>query len=131
MKSASPLVYLGIGAAIATGALFLMSQATPPARHSSASGEARDGRFQIVMPDSVRADIFLLDTHEGRVWVNTELSYLGGKPEVWMYARRIDGPEENVEFHKQIWAVDEAMRKAAAAAEEKLKAAEEAEKKKR
>jgi hypothetical protein len=30
MKSASPLVYLGIGAAIATGALFLMSQSVPP-----------------------------------------------------------------------------------------------------
>jgi hypothetical protein len=30
MKSASPLVCLGIGAAIATGALFLQSQAVPP-----------------------------------------------------------------------------------------------------
>lgn len=30
MKSASPLVYLGAGAAITTGALFLMSQAVPP-----------------------------------------------------------------------------------------------------
>ena len=37
MKSASPLVYLGLGAAIATGALFLMSQSVPPTSPHSGS----------------------------------------------------------------------------------------------
>lgn len=89
MKSASPLVYLGIGAAVATGALFLMSQAT---------GDARDGRFQIVMRDGLRADTFLLDTHEGRVWQMTEFSFLDGKPTAWLFTERIDTSAELTEY---------------------------------
>jgi hypothetical protein len=39
MKRASPLVFLGLGAAIATGALFLMSQAVPQtSTHSGSYG---------------------------------------------------------------------------------------------
>ncbi len=109
MKSASPLVYLGIGAAIATGALFLMSQATPPARHSSASGEARDGRFQIVMPDSVRADIFLLDTHEGRVWSYHRYISLDTEPVVWRCMLRLDTFAESGEFFRG-WKASEEKR---------------------
>ncbi len=37
MNRASPLVFLGLGAAIATGALFLMSQAVPPTPNHSGS----------------------------------------------------------------------------------------------
>lgn len=51
---------------------------------------AVDGRYQIVVNPSVRADTFLLDTQTGRVWRLTRYTNLKGNPEVWLYMDRVD-----------------------------------------
>ena len=58
------------------------------------SGATAEGRFQIVMRDGVRADTFLLDTQEGRVWRLTQLTDIDGQPSVWLPMERIDSADD-------------------------------------
>ncbi|NTU54512.1 MAG: hypothetical protein HGA97_12645 [Chlorobiaceae bacterium] len=69
----------------------LAAQAQDAGRPASdRRGTSTDGRFQIVMRDGVRADTFLLDTQEGKVWQQTQITDVEGQPTVWMFMERID-----------------------------------------
>jgi hypothetical protein len=58
------------------------------------SGATTEGRFQIVMRDGVRADTFLLDTQEGRVWQLTQFTGIDSQPTVWVPMKRIDSAKD-------------------------------------
>jgi hypothetical protein len=64
----------------------------------------------MVLRDGVRADTFLLDTHEGRVWILTEYTSLDSKPVAWRHMDRLDTLEESVEFYRSWEAVEKAAK---------------------
>ena len=48
------------------------------------------GRYRIVMRDGIRADTFLLDTVDGRVWRPRTYTDVEGGPQVWVLENRFD-----------------------------------------
>lgn len=55
---------------------------------------SRIGRFQIVMNPQVRADTFLVDTENGRIWQQVRYTDVKGEPLVWQYQERVDNAVE-------------------------------------
>ena len=52
------------------------------------------GRYQIFFSPYGRADTFLVDTDNGRIWVHAEFSGLQGKPIIWEPEVRLDTTQE-------------------------------------
>lgn len=66
-----------------------------------------NGRYQIVINTSIRADTFLLDTQTGRVWQLTQYSFLKGNPTAWAYMDRLDNDEQMARWVKQFERVEQ------------------------
>ena len=71
---------------------FLMGQSTPKLPPVAS---AITGRYQIVLNPNVRADLFLLDSQTGKVWIPIECSNCAGKPTRWKYMDRVDNEKED------------------------------------
>ena len=52
------------------------------------------GRYQIFFNPNVRADTFLVDTEDGRIWRMTTVTDVVGEPTVWLPERRLDNDQE-------------------------------------
>jgi hypothetical protein len=59
------------------------------------------GRYQIFFGPHARADIFLLDTQTGKVWVRTTITDAKGTPDLWLAQDRIDSDEEFAAWSKR------------------------------
>jgi len=57
-----------------------------------------EGRYKVVIREGVRADTFLLDTLEGRVWRLTQYTDIKGQPTVWLYMERLDSQTDVMAF---------------------------------
>jgi hypothetical protein len=66
----------------------------PPGNPRQLEKSAADGRYQIVINPSVRADTFLLDTQTGKIWVRSTFSYVAGSPDAWVYQERLDNSSQ-------------------------------------
>lgn len=106
MTTQSKKTIIGVAAAvvvIATTVLVtaLVAQGQDAGRPANdRRGSIMDGRFQIVMRDGVRADTFLLDTQEGKVWQMTTITDIEGQPTVWLFMERIDSNTDYVKLRK-------------------------------
>lgn len=58
-------------------------------------------RFKIVMLGEVRADQFLIDTRDGRIWQKTAITDVIGDPVVWLYMDRIDTEAQFVSWARE------------------------------
>jgi len=67
---------------------------------ANAGEAAQQGRYQIVINPSMRADTFLLDTWTGKVWQQTQFTDMYGEPSVWLYMDRIDSDKQNDVWRK-------------------------------
>ncbi len=61
-----------------------------PPTAAPAKTPAPAGRYVIVFSPHVRADTYLLDTQEGRVWVHATFTDLKDEPDAWVYRDRLD-----------------------------------------
>jgi hypothetical protein len=59
------------------------------------------GRYQIFISPLARADVYLVDTKTGKVWINTQYTDVEGQPKVWKYQERIDSNEDLMQWIKQ------------------------------
>jgi len=59
-----------------------------------------NGRYTIIFNPQVRADLFMLDTATGRVWVRSTFSDLPGSPDAWVLMDRINTPEDRTAFEQ-------------------------------
>jgi hypothetical protein len=81
---------LAITAVIVSAAAGVIVRAQSNAAQARVIQSAADGRYQIVVNPSVRADTFLLDTQTGKIWIRTSFSFLEGSPDAWLYQERLD-----------------------------------------
>jgi len=71
------------------------------------NSNSENGRYQIFFSPHARADTYLVDTKNGKVWTNIQYTDVQGRPTVWRYQERIDSEKEfmawlgNQEFIKQ------------------------------
>ena len=84
------IVLLSIAAA---NAWSLFSSDTPP------SPAPQTGRYQIFFSPHMRADTFLVDTVEGKVWQLTTYADLVGDPQGWGHLERIDNDAQMAAFY--------------------------------
>lgn len=61
---------------------------------AQAPAPSANGRYQIVINPTVRADTFLLDSQTGRIWQVVQYDELVGEPSIWEYRTRIDNEEQ-------------------------------------
>lgn len=92
------LLGLLIGSAVVTGAQ--ETRPTPPTNVPTGA------RYQVFFGPWARADAFLVDTTNGRVWRPTKFTGLEGDPDAWMYMTRIDN---SADFDK--WILTQVPRK--------------------
>lgn len=59
-------------------------------------------RFQIIYKADIRADTWLLDTQEGRVWRSATYADYEGQPSVWKFEPRFDSVTDRREFESQL-----------------------------
>lgn len=82
------LLFAGIGLAVQTAA----PHAPAPAQTVSAA--TTPGRYQIVINPNLRADTFLLDTQDGKIWRMTKYGQLEGDPIAWEFEIRLDNGQQ-------------------------------------
>jgi hypothetical protein len=93
---------------IATALIFVLAnigynQTKLAQKTKSDSESSRDNsaeRYKIVMLGEVRADQFLIDTRDGRIWRKTAITDVIGNPVVWLYMDRIDNETEFVNWSR-------------------------------
>lgn len=79
--------------AVVCCALFILAGAQVKTSHES-EVYSRPGRYQIIINPNARADTFLLDTENGRIWKPLGISDIPGQPVVWKFQDRVDNQAE-------------------------------------
>lgn len=71
------------------------------------NSNSENGLYQIFFSPHARADAYLVDTKNGKVWTNVQYTDVQGTPTIWRCQERIDSEKEfivwlgNQEFIKQ------------------------------
>jgi hypothetical protein len=92
-------------AALLIGLLALASTAALRAQQARAmptDQPAANGRYQVVVSTVNRADVFLLDTRTGKIWIPTEYTSFEGNPKAWTYQERIDDQAAEVAWERTL-----------------------------